>query len=174
MTKILKIVTHEIATIINKFDRYHHMSLFREGFESSNLETLKNACPICHSDVKGNDEFLYYCQKCNILYRKVDLVLDKKVVDDLLKQKVAEKFSKDKEKIQISQPLVQEKVITEKKAEILEDLKKSKKYYISRKSNIVHMSNCQYGKNIKKENKIILKSLDGTEKLKKCKCMTEQ
>jgi hypothetical protein len=56
----------------------------------------------------------------------------------------------------------------------LDEIKKAKKYYISKKSNIVHMANCPYGKNIKKENKIILKSLEGTEKLKKCRCMTEQ
>jgi len=149
------------------------MSLFRKDSVSVNVETVRNACPICHSDVKGNDEYLYFCEHCNILYRKSDLVLDKKVVDTLLKQKIAEKFDKDKDKLKIEEEPIKEKKLTEKKTIILKDLREAKKYYISRKSNILHVSNCPYGKNIKRENKIILRTLEGTEKLKKCRCMSD-
>jgi hypothetical protein len=147
------------------------MSLFRS---EGNVETIQYGCPICHSDVKGNEEYLYFCEHCNVLFRKEDLVLDKRVIDDLLKKKIVEKFGKEKDKIKIEEQPLKIKDISEKKQVILKDLKESKKYYISKKSNIVHMANCPYGKNIKKENKIILKSLDNTEKLKKCRCMTEQ
>jgi hypothetical protein len=147
------------------------MALFRN---ESNVETIQYGCPICHSDVKGNEEYMYYCEHCNILYRKEDLILDKRVIDNLLKRKIVEKFGKEKDKILIEEQQLKVKDISEKKQTILKDLKESKKYYISKKSNIVHMANCPYGKNIKKENKIILKTLEGTEKLKKCKCMTEQ
>jgi len=146
------------------------MALFRN---EADIETVQHACPICHSDVKGNDIFLYYCQKCNILFRKEDLVLDKIVVEYILKQKISEKFDKDKDKIKIIEEPIKIKDISEKKQAILKDLKESKKYYISKKSNILHVSNCPYGKNIKKENKITLKSLEGTEKLKRCRCMSD-
>jgi len=139
----------------------------------SDVETVQYGCPICHSDVKGNDVILFYCKTCNILFRRDDLVLDKKVVDNLLRQKVAEKFEKDKDKIKIEQESIKEKELSEKKKTILVNLKEAKKYYISRKSNILHVSNCPYGKNIKKENKIILRSLEGTEKLKRCRCMSD-
>jgi hypothetical protein len=146
------------------------MSIFRD---ESNIETMQKACPICHSDVKGNDTYLYFCQHCNILFKRDDLVLDKTVIEQVAVKKIVEKFDKDKDKLKIEEPKIPVKELTEKKQVILKDLKESKKYYISRKSNIVHMTNCPYGKNIKKENKITLKSLEGTEHLKKCRCMTE-
>jgi len=147
------------------------MSLFRSDQDVEKIETIFNAYTICGLDVKGNEIYLYFCQHCNILFRKDDLVLDKKVVEQLLKESIVKKFEKDKDKIKIEDDILKEKEITDKKKEILKNLKETIKYYVSKKSNIIHVSNCPYGKNIKKENKIILKSLDGTEKFKKCKCM---
>jgi len=144
------------------------MAIFRN---ESNIETYRNACPICHSDVKGSDVYLFYCNKCNVLYRKEDLVLDRKVVEAIIKEKIVEKFKP--ENIKLEEEPLKVKDVSEKSKEILKDLKESKKYYISKKSNILHVSNCPYGKNIKKENKIILKTLEGTEKLKKCRCFIE-
>lgn len=37
-----------------------------------NVETIPKGCPICYSDVKGNDKYLFYCKSCNVLYRRVD------------------------------------------------------------------------------------------------------
>jgi len=159
-----------MTTNINKTIRYEVMSLLRN---ESGVETIERACPICHSDVKGNDIYLYFCVKCNILYRKEDLMLTKETVNDLLKQKVAEKFSKDKSILKIEDKKIKEKDMTEKKIIILKDLREAKKYYISRKSDVIHVSNCPYGKNIKKENRITLRSLEGTGKYRRCKCMTE-
>jgi len=147
------------------------MSKFRN---ETTIETIEKACPICHGDVKGDETYLYFCKPCNILFRKEELVLDSRVIDKVLKQKIVERFEKDKDKFQIEEKPIPVKKLSERKIVILKDLKESKKYYISRKSNIIHMGNCPYGKNIKKENKIVLKSLEGTEKLKKCRCMTEQ
>ncbi|MGV8141527.1 MAG: hypothetical protein ACP5NW_03755 [Candidatus Woesearchaeota archaeon] len=147
------------------------MGLFRDQV---NIETIEKACPICHSDVKGNDAYLYFCKRCNILYKKEELVITKEAVEDKVIKKIVDRFEKDKDKIQIEQQAIPTKELTGKKQVILEDIKKTRKYYISKKSNILHVSNCPYGKNIKKENKIILKNLEGTEKLKKCRCFTEQ
>ena len=145
------------------------MALFRN--QVSGIETLKNSCPICHSDVKGNDEYLYFCQKCNILFRKEDLEFTKEAINDLLRKKVAEKFGNDKDRLKIEQEMFKEKIISEDKKKLLEDVKTSKKYFVSKKSNVLHVSNCPYGKNIKKGNRITLKSLEGTDKYKKCKCV---
>lgn len=32
------------------------------------IKLIKNGCPVCHSDVKGDKESKYYCKRCNILY----------------------------------------------------------------------------------------------------------
>ncbi len=37
------------------------------------IMTIKHACPLCSSDIKGNDSIMYYCRHCNILFRKKDL-----------------------------------------------------------------------------------------------------
>lgn len=147
------------------------MAMFRND---SSIETIEKACPICHSDVKGNDTYLYFCKQCNILFKKEDLVLNKVVVENIAVRKIVENFDKDREKLRIEEPKLPLKDLTEKKQVILKELKESKKYYISKLSNIIHMANCPYGKNIKKENKIILRSLEGTGDLKRCRCMTEQ
>ena len=146
------------------------MALFRN---ESRVEVIEHACPICHSDVKGNDVYMYFCEKCNILFRKDDLVLTKDTINELLKEKVAEKFSKESDKLRLSQDTIAEKELSERKKDVLKDLKESKKYFLSKKSNTIHVSNCPYGKNIKKENRITLKSLEGTGKYKKCKCMID-
>ena len=63
------------------------MSKFRD---ETTIETFEHACPICHSDVKGDETYLYFCKQCNILFRKEDLVLDSRVIDKVLKQKIVE------------------------------------------------------------------------------------
>lgn len=41
-----------------------------------NILTRERACPICKGDVKGNDEALYFCKTCNILFGKHSLRKD--------------------------------------------------------------------------------------------------
>ncbi len=142
------------------------MALFRKD---SGIETIKNSCPICRSDVKGNDVYLYFCQHCNILFRKEDLILTSEAVNKILKEKVAEKFTKDP--LPIEKPIL-EKNISEDHKKLLNTYHSERKYFVSKKSNVIHASNCPYGKNIKKENRIVLRSIEGT-KYKKCRCLNE-
>jgi len=37
------------------------------------METVKNGCPICGNDVRGDDEFKFWCESCNILFNRADL-----------------------------------------------------------------------------------------------------
>ena len=131
--------------------------------EKQGLEIIKAGCPICASDVKGNEAYHYFCPKCNILYRKADLILSREHIESILKQKIAEKLN--------TKPIIieEEKPIALKKPKIV--LEKKIHYFASRQSNIVHASNCPYGKNIKKENRIRFNSLDDAEKYKRCKCV---
>ncbi len=36
--------------------------------------TIDNGCPICGSDVRGNDFFKYFCDSCNLLFDKKDII----------------------------------------------------------------------------------------------------
>jgi len=142
------------------------MSIFRNQMsdeEKQGFETLKSACPICGSDVKGNEEYHYFCPKCSILYRREDLILSREHIESIMKQKIAEKLQKE--------PIIidEEKTITPKKPKLI--LEKKIYYFASKHSNIVHASNCPYGKNIKKENRIRFNSLDDAAKYKRCKCV---
>jgi len=146
------------------------MALFRDNV---GVETVKNSCPICHSDVKGNDIYLYFCQKCNILFKREELMLTKEAINGLLKEKIAEKFTRDAGKIKIEEPKLKQKEMPDSKKELLEKHKAIKRYFASRKSNVVHVSNCPYGKNIKRENRIILKSLDDAKGYRRCRCLSD-
>jgi chemotaxis protein histidine kinase CheA len=35
---------------------------------------IENGCPICGSDVKGNDHYRYFCESCNLLFDKKDIL----------------------------------------------------------------------------------------------------
>jgi hypothetical protein len=41
------------------------------------IERIINGCPICGSDVKGDQQHKYYCSYCNMLFRKKQLYLSK-------------------------------------------------------------------------------------------------
>ena len=50
-----------------------------EGGGTSNFEKgfifhISNGCPICGRDVKGNDYFRYFCENCNLLFDKKDII----------------------------------------------------------------------------------------------------
>ncbi len=34
---------------------------------------VKNGCPLCGGDVVGNDDVKYYCKRCNLLFNKSEL-----------------------------------------------------------------------------------------------------
>ncbi len=146
------------------------MGLFRKDDER--IEIIKGGCPICHSDVKGNDLYLYFCEKCDILFKKIDLRISPEHVEGLMKQSLAKKIMQNKPIIEELKP-IKEKQIEGTKKIILEDRRKKIYYFSSKKSNVVHASNCPYAKNIKLSNRIRYKSLANTSLLKRCKCITE-
>lgn len=147
------------------------MAFFRETDEK--IETIKGGCPICKADVKGNDIYLYFCQNCNVLFKKNELRISPETVQDAMKKSITQKFDKDREKLKLHQEPLKEKQITETKKIILEDRRKKIYHFASKKSNVVHASNCPYAKNIKLSNRIRFKTLEDAKNYKRCKCITE-
>ena len=48
---------------------------FKAGeFEKNFIFHIDNGCPICGSDVKGNEYYRYFCSKCNVLFDKKDII----------------------------------------------------------------------------------------------------
>ncbi|MFH1174280.1 MAG: hypothetical protein V1725_04050 [archaeon] len=39
------------------------------------MERIEHACPMCGGHVHGNDEYRFFCGKCNVLYRRKDLIV---------------------------------------------------------------------------------------------------
>lgn len=37
------------------------------------IVTVSSGCPICGGDVKGNDDYRFFCRPCNLLFRRADL-----------------------------------------------------------------------------------------------------
>ncbi|MDO8740856.1 MAG: hypothetical protein Q7J54_04780 [Candidatus Woesearchaeota archaeon] len=33
------------------------------------VKVMEKACPLCGSDIKGNEKILYYCKRCNLLFK---------------------------------------------------------------------------------------------------------
>jgi len=54
-----------------KHKRY--LSTKKEEENVTKTLLVKNACPICGGDVKGNDEIKYYCKNCNLLFSRENL-----------------------------------------------------------------------------------------------------
>jgi hypothetical protein len=40
---------------------------------SPRIESIEGGCPICHAVVKGNDHYLFFCKKCNVLFKRMHL-----------------------------------------------------------------------------------------------------
>lgn len=136
-----------------------------EKIISSSIETVKGACPICRSDVKGDDIYMFYCKKCNILFKRDELLLESQEhVNAVLRQRVAKHYEKDKEKLKIIDEPIKLKTI--KSAG-----ERSVSYIASLKSNVLHVSNCPFAKNIKKANRKVFKSLADAHGFKLCKCI---
>jgi len=41
---------------------------------SENIVVVKNACPVCGEDVKGNDKHNYFCKRCNLMFDRMHLL----------------------------------------------------------------------------------------------------
>ncbi|MEM4637803.1 MAG: hypothetical protein QXK76_02125 [Candidatus Woesearchaeota archaeon] len=167
-----------------RFDNFEKKDISdSEDIDYSKVQIIEKSCPICKSDVKGNDIYLFYCKKCNILFKKEELFLDNpERLKLIIKKKIVKNYIKDKDAF-----LIEEKKLPYKKTSLetkkhiaLNDEKtsikiKNHKYYVSSKnSKILHESNCNFVKNINKNNKLLFKSVEeamNNKNYKLCKCI---
>jgi hypothetical protein len=47
-----------------------NLSDIEKGF----IFTIEGGCPVCRGEVKGNDFYKYFCEKCNVLFDKKDII----------------------------------------------------------------------------------------------------
>jgi hypothetical protein len=146
------------------------MSIYRkqESLKENNIETIKAGCPICHQDVKGDDIYLYYCKKCNILFKKSELILSKQHIESIMKDKIIKKYDEDKDALEIADKKID---LKKPKAILYKKSEKKMTYFVSKSSKMLHASNCPYGKNVKKQNRLYFKSIDDAKEFKKCRCI---
>lgn len=58
-----------------EFEDIHEEKDFKAGeFEKNFIFHIENGCPICAGDVKGNDHYRYFCERCNVLFDKKDII----------------------------------------------------------------------------------------------------
>lgn len=92
---------------------------------------VKKGCPLCKGDLRGNDEFKFFCKRCNILFDKKDIrkpksqeLAEKPLVDKEAEKlrKMLEKARREEEKIekelQRAKKEVSEGEIEEEKTEV--------------------------------------------------------
>jgi hypothetical protein len=152
------------------------------------VETIDKACPICKFDVKGDDIYLFYCKKCNLLFKRDELFLENpERLRGIVEKTIINKYERDKDKIKIEDELITLKDIKihrEKKHHTVKPLegkqvfeaKLSEKhlYVASKSSNKLHIASCPFAKNIKKSNREQFHSLKDAKKhknYKHCKCI---
>ena len=142
------------------------MSKYRAEMEQKSLvETIASACPICHLDVKGDDVYLFYCKKCNILFKRNELALESKEhVTVVMDDKILKNYARDKGQLKIDDEHIPLKDVKVK-------VPKPLMYVASATSNVVHLSNCPFAKNIKRSNRKVFKSLEEAKEYKRCKCI---
>jgi hypothetical protein len=67
---------------------------------ADSVETIKDGCPICSGDVKGDDRHLFFCANCGLLYKREHLQLSKSTIEKKIKSKIVERYSRtSKEKL---------------------------------------------------------------------------
>jgi len=160
----------------------------REGTIKVGIETIDKACPVCKSDVKGDDTYLFYCKKCNILFKRDELFLENpERLRGIVEKKIIERYDRDKDKLKIEEELItlkHVKIQREKKHKAIHHTlahhkphnaaNKKHIYVASKSSNKLHVSNCPFAKNIKKSNKEQFNSLSDAKKhknYKTCRCI---
>lgn len=146
------------------------MARFRDKASISEIETLDKSCPVCRSDVKGSDAYLFYCQKCNMLFKREELFLENPDrLKDIIKKKIIEKYEKDREKIKI-----EKEPIKLKKIKHIIHHRTDHVFVASKSSKKLHVPDCLYAKKIKAGNKDVFHSLEEAKKHKnyeKCHCI---
>ncbi|MFH0978842.1 MAG: hypothetical protein V1837_06090 [Candidatus Woesearchaeota archaeon] len=111
-------------------------------------QTIPKGCPICSSDVKGDETHKYYCKKCNLLFEARDVHKEEK------KPEVQSEVSKQQEK--------PKQVVQAKEAGLT----------ASSQSNKYHKKGCRYIRQIENKNLIYYKDKKEAERQgrRPCKC----
>ncbi len=126
---------------------------------------IKNACPLCGGDVKGNDELGYYCKRCNLIFSFDELRGNSKKTSDRRNEKQHETTQSIKNAGNHSISNVNSNPKCEPEESML--------FVASRMSNKFHTPNCPFAKNILPENKVVFKSKEEalSHGFKPCKCV---
>lgn len=161
----------------------------REAKSRYSVETIDKACPVCKSDVKGDDTYLFYCKKCNILFKREELFLENpERLRGIVETKILERYDRDKDKIRIEHEQIKLKKLRNirkkhklssmehhvVKPVMVKHVSERGVYVASKSSNKLHVANCPFAKNIKKSNKEQFQSLSDAKKHKKyahCRCI---
>jgi endogenous inhibitor of DNA gyrase (YacG/DUF329 family) len=118
---------------------------------------IEEGCPLCGADVKGNEEYSYYCKQCNLLFQKKALARKrKKAIPPEEEKKIEKEIKEAPVEYEDTEPLEQELRIV-----------------ASAKSNKMHIETCHFLKKIQKDNWIYLDSLDEgiKKKYEPCVCI---
>jgi|GEM_PF-1067462 len=140
--------------------------------ESSEIIVIKNACPLCGSDVKGNDRYKFYCKRCNILFDKAQLDLEGEKKTTVEKEEIIRKGEqrKEKGKKEKAEEGKENKAFQDK---TLQDKALQENVFVSSaKSDKYHLKNCPFAQRIAQKNKLLFKnSKEAEEKgYKPCAC----
>lgn len=159
------------------------MARYRENAEKvlkTSIETIDKACPICKGDVKGDDTYLFYCKKCNILFKRDELFLENpERLRGIVEKKIIERYDRDKDKLKIEHEQIRLKKLRHTKRahkELVTADTAKKTYVASKSSNKLHISNCPFAKNIKKSNREQFHSIADAYRhkgYKHCRCIDD-
>ncbi len=139
---------------------------------------IKKGCPLCHSDVIGNNEVGYYCKHCNLLFSFDQL--NKESLEEKQPVKIFDELSErnieEREQLEDKNKDINKSVSSDNPSNNKNSCEDKETYFVASKfSNKFHIPQCPFAKNIKKENLIVF---DTKEKalsagFKPCKCVKE-
>ena len=77
--ELADIESEEDELDFKEFEEFEEELDKKKGIDAAEIEknfifSIEKGCPICGSDVKGNDFYKYFCESCNILFDKKDIL----------------------------------------------------------------------------------------------------
>ncbi len=121
------------------------------------IVTHPHACPICGGTVKGNDQYSYYCKRCNLLFQKRHLILipsKRRSKGNYKKdlERIRELFKEEHPDVKAPQAPIKRPKVTAM------EQRKRFKYLASKKSDKFHLSICPHTHRIKEDNLIFFRT----------------
>ena len=143
-------------------------------FKKSKLFVVPHGCPLCGSDVVGNEEVGYYCKHCNLLFEFKDL--SRAALEKLAKgeKSIIKEYDKKDKYDKQEDTKNNNKENNNSKEKTNSTNSKGAKYFVASKlSNKFHIPQCPFAKNINKKNLVVFKSEAEAVKagFKACKCV---